>query len=79
MILSELRRVVCEMNRELPKNALVVWTSGNVSARDPETGHVVIKPSGVMFDDLTPENIENALDVKVHIMDDWDTLTELLK
>ena len=57
MILSELRRVVCEMNKELPKNALVVWTSGNVSARDPETDHVVIKPSGVMFDDLTPENM----------------------
>ena len=31
------------------------WTSGNASARDPESGYVVAKPSGVSFDDLTPE------------------------
>ncbi len=45
------------MNLELPKNNLVAWTSGNVSARDPESGLVVIKPSGVKFQDLTPENM----------------------
>jgi L-ribulose-5-phosphate 4-epimerase len=42
---------------ELPKNNLVTWTSGNVSARDPQTGLVVIKPSGVTYSDLTPENM----------------------
>jgi L-ribulose-5-phosphate 4-epimerase len=42
---------------ELPKNNLVTWTSGNVSARDPQTGLVVIKPSGVTYPDLTPENM----------------------
>lgn len=45
------------MNLELPKNNLVAWTSGNVSARDPESGLVVIKPSGVKFQDLTPGNM----------------------
>jgi len=41
---------------ELPKNNLVTWTSGNVSQRDPESGLVVIKPSGVAFEDLRPEH-----------------------
>ncbi|MCZ7572503.1 MAG: L-ribulose-5-phosphate 4-epimerase [Ardenticatenaceae bacterium] len=41
---------------ELPKNGLVTWTGGNASARDPETGLVVIKPSGVMYEDLRPED-----------------------
>jgi L-ribulose-5-phosphate 4-epimerase len=45
------------MNLQLPKWGLVTWTSGNVSGRDPETGHVVIKPSGVHYSDLTPENM----------------------
>src|SRR5262249_11907719 len=36
---------------------LVAWTSGNVSARDPKTGLVVIKPSGIKFRDLRPENM----------------------
>jgi L-ribulose-5-phosphate 4-epimerase len=57
MLLPELRRIVCELHAELPKNNLVAWTSGNISARDPETGWVVIKPSGIKFDDLTPENM----------------------
>jgi L-ribulose-5-phosphate 4-epimerase len=55
--LQALREKVCKMNQALPKYNLVVWTAGNVSARDPETGLVVIKPSGVMFEDLTPENM----------------------
>src|SRR5207248_1909468 len=38
------------------KNGLVVWTGGNVSARDPESGLVVIKPSGVLYDELRPED-----------------------
>ena len=45
------------MNLELPKHGLVTWTSGNVSGRDPETGYVVIKPSGVRYADLTPESM----------------------
>ncbi len=57
MLLPKLREQVCQLNLELPKNNLVAWTSGNVSARDPETGWMVIKPSGIMFADLTPENM----------------------
>lgn len=57
MILTELRGLVCELNKELPRNGLVTMTSGNVSGRDAATGYVVIKPSGVNFDQLTPENL----------------------
>lgn len=57
MRLPELRAQVCELHAELPKNNLVAWTSGNISARDPETGLVVIKPSGVRFEHLTPEQM----------------------
>jgi L-ribulose-5-phosphate 4-epimerase len=57
MMLETLRAEVCALHAELPKNHLVAWTSGNISARDPETGLVVIKPSGVRFEDLTPENM----------------------
>jgi L-ribulose-5-phosphate 4-epimerase len=57
MMLEALRREVCALHAELPKNNLVAWTSGNLSARDPETDLVVIKPSGIKFPDLTPENM----------------------
>jgi len=57
MLLENLRREVCTLHAELPRNNLVAWTSGNVSARDPETNLVVIKPSGLKFDDLTPESM----------------------
>jgi L-ribulose-5-phosphate 4-epimerase len=52
--LRALKEEVCRLNRELPRQGLVTWTSGNVSARDPKTGYVVIKPSGVKFEDLRP-------------------------
>lgn len=57
MMLETLRAEVCALHAELPRNNLVAWTSGNISARDPETNLVVIKPSGVKFDDLLPENM----------------------
>jgi len=57
MLCEALRREVCKMNLELPRWGLVTWTSGNVSGRDAETGYVVIKPSGVLYDELTPENM----------------------
>ncbi len=57
MKLTRLREEVCTLHQELPDNHLVAWTSGNVSARDPETGLVVIKPSGIKFRDLRPENM----------------------
>lgn len=57
MQLYSLRQQVCALHARLPESHLVAWTSGNVSARDPETGLVVIKPSGVKYEDLTPENM----------------------
>lgn len=56
-MLEELRKQVWECNLELPKNNLVVMTSGNVSGRDPETGLIVIKPSGFKYENLTPDNM----------------------
>lgn len=55
--LMKLREEVCKLHAELPKYNLVAWTSGNISGRDPETNLVVIKPSGIKFEDLTPENM----------------------
>lgn len=57
MQLPALRAEVCALHAELPANGLAYWTMGNVSGRDPESGLIVIKPSGVRFDDLTPENM----------------------
>jgi len=54
-MLEPLREEVCRLHLELPKWGLVTWTSGNVSGRDRETGYVVIKPSGVRYDELRPE------------------------
>ncbi|MEW6577709.1 MAG: L-ribulose-5-phosphate 4-epimerase [Chloroflexota bacterium] len=56
-MLEQLRKVVADLHAELPRNNLVTWTSGNVSGRDPATGYVVIKPSGVTFDNLGPHNM----------------------
>jgi hypothetical protein len=56
-MLEQLRQQLLELHLELPKNNLVAWTSGNVSARDPGTGLVVIKPSGVRYERLRPEHM----------------------
>ncbi|PIV54169.1 MAG: L-ribulose-5-phosphate 4-epimerase [Elusimicrobia bacterium CG_4_10_14_0_8_um_filter_37_32] len=57
MLLKDLRKEVYEMNMELPKNNLVTLTNGNVSGRDTKTDYVVIKPSGVKFEELSVENM----------------------
>ena len=56
-MLENLKEELWKLHMELPKNNLVMWTGGNVSARDPETGLVVIKPSGVRYEDLLPEQM----------------------
>lgn len=56
-MLEQLKEIVCKMNKELPRNRLVTMTSGNVSGRDFDTNYVVIKPSGVHFEELTPEDL----------------------
>jgi L-ribulose-5-phosphate 4-epimerase len=55
MTLSQLRADVCYANRMLPTLGLVTMHSGNASGYDPESGHLVIKPSGVDYGELTPE------------------------
>jgi L-ribulose-5-phosphate 4-epimerase len=56
-VIADVRRQVCDLHAELPRNGLVVWTAGNVSARVPGQDLLVIKPSGVSYDDLTPDNM----------------------
>ncbi len=57
MLEESLREQICVLHSELVRNHLVAWTSGNVSGRNPATGLVVIKPSGVRYEALTPENM----------------------
>ena len=57
MMLKELREKVYEANMDLPKHGLVVFTWGNASEIDREKGLFVIKPSGVDYDELTPESM----------------------
>jgi L-ribulose-5-phosphate 4-epimerase len=56
-VVSDLRRTLAELHRSLVENGLVAWTSGNVSARVPGSELLVIKPSGVGYDDLTAESM----------------------
>lgn len=55
--LLELRKQVCDANLKLVEYGLVIFTWGNVSAIDRESGLVVIKPSGVSYDDMKPEDM----------------------
>jgi len=52
LLLEEIRQELVKLHLELPKNNLVTWTGGNVSIRDPQSNLVVIKPSGVRYEDL---------------------------
>ncbi len=56
-MLEELKKIVCAANLELPKYGLVTFTWGNVSGVDREKGLMVIKPSGVEYDNMTPEDM----------------------
>ncbi|MBD5094531.1 MAG: L-ribulose-5-phosphate 4-epimerase [Subdoligranulum sp.] len=56
-MLEELKRQVCAANLLLPKHSLVTFTWGNVSGVDREQGLMVIKPSGVEYDGMTPEDM----------------------
>ena len=56
-VIAKLRAEVCALHEQLTRYQLVVWTAGNVSARVPGQDLLVIKPSGVSYDDLTPANM----------------------
>ena len=55
--IEALRRTVSDLHAELTRYELVVWTAGNVSARVPGQDLMVIKPSGLSYDELTPESM----------------------
>jgi len=67
-MLEELRYELYQLHLELPKYNLVVWTMGNVSLRDPKTGLIVIKPSGIRFEDMRPEHMV-VVDIDANIVD----------
>lgn len=56
-MLEELKEQVCDMNKRLQELGLVEFTWGNASAIDRESGLVVIKPSGVEYDELSPKKM----------------------
>jgi len=56
-MLDAIKDDLVRLHAELPRHDLVVWTGGNVSARDPESGLVVIKPSGVRYEELTADTL----------------------
>ena len=81
MKLHLLREELVRLHAELPRHNLVVWTGGNVSVRDPETGLVAIKPSGVRYEDLTASSMV-VLDLDGTVVDgdlkpSSDTLSHL--
>lgn len=56
-MLEELKELVCRANLELPKHGLITFTWGNVSGVDREKGLMVIKPSGVGYENMTAEDM----------------------
>lgn len=56
-MLERIKQELTELHMELPRQNLVAWTSGNISHRDPESGFVVIKPSGIRYEHLRPEHM----------------------
>jgi L-ribulose-5-phosphate 4-epimerase len=83
--LKELKERVWRCNRELPQLGLVIRAFGNVSGIDRQLGLVAIKPSGVMYDDLTVENIvvvdleDNIVEGKLRPSSDTKTHTCLYR
>ena len=84
-MLQELKRQVYEANMLLPKYGLVTFTWGNVSAIDRETGLFVIKPSGVEYESMKPEDMVvmdlngNRVEGKLRPSSDTPTHLELYK
>ena len=84
-MLEQLKAEVCKANLDLVKYNLVVFTWGNVSAIDPETKLVVIKPSGVSYDTMTADDMVvvdldgNIVEGKLNPSSDTPTHLELYK
>lgn len=84
-MLEELKKQVLQANLELPEQDLVIYTWGNVSAIDRESGLVVIKPSGVAYEDLRIEDFPvldlegNQVEGELNPSSDTATHLELYK
>ena len=65
---EELKKAVCEANLELQKQQLIIYSWGNVSGIDRSAGVVVIKPSGVLYDELKPNKMV-VLDLEGNIIE----------
>jgi L-ribulose-5-phosphate 4-epimerase len=85
-MLEELKQAVCEANRKLARSGLVEGTFGNVSGVDRESDHVVIKPSGVAYEQLSPEQMVvvsldsgEAAEGELHPSSDTPTHLELYR
>ena len=84
-MLEELKKAVYEANMLLPKYNLVTFTWGNVSQIDRETGYFAIKPSGVDYDKLTPDDMVimdlegNKIDGRYNPSSDTPTHLELYR
>jgi L-ribulose-5-phosphate 4-epimerase len=80
-MLEELKAKVLKANLALPKLSLVIYTWGNVSGIDREKGLVVIKPSGVEYDELKPDDMVvvdlNGFKVEGKLNPSSDTLTHI--
>lgn len=68
MYLESIRQELLKLHLLLPQNNLVTWTSGNISIRDEKSGLVVIKPSGILYEDLRPEHFV-VLDVSGKVIE----------
>ena len=80
-MLEQLKEELYQLHLELVKYNLVVWTGGNISARDPASGLVVIKPSGVRYEHLRPQDmvvldLEGTI-VEGHLKPSSDTYSHL--
>ena len=84
-MLEELKKAVYEANMLLPKHNLVTFTWGNVSQIDRETGYFAIKPSGVDYEKLTPDDMVimdlegNKIEGRYNPSSDTPTHLELYK
>jgi L-ribulose-5-phosphate 4-epimerase len=67
-MLEELKKTVCQANLDLVKHGLVIFTWGNVSGIDRKSGLVVIKPSGVSYDNMTPDDMV-VVDLDGHVVE----------
>ena len=82
-MLEHLKQQVCEANQHLAREGLVVRTWGNVSGVDRASGHLVIKPSGVSYDTMTPEHmvvvsLESGAVVEGQLQPSSDTPTHIV-